>query len=94
MFRFLPAYLVFCLSAVSVFTFQNCENNDTPARILVFSKTEGYRHDCIPTGVAALRKLCHDNGIAMDTSEDAEDFNEKNLNVMLRWFSSAQRAMY
>jgi len=59
--------------------FFSCNNNDIPPRILVFSKTEGFRHDCIPTAVAALRKLCSENGIAMDTSEDAEDFTEKNL---------------
>lgn len=59
--------------------FISCEKGDIPARILVFSKTEGFRHDCIPTAVAALRKLCADNGIAIDTSEDAEVFTEKNL---------------
>lgn len=57
----------------------SCDKNDIPARILVFSKTEGFRHDCIPTAVAALRKLCADNGIAMDSSEEAEDFTENNL---------------
>lgn len=59
--------------------FFSCNSNDVPARILVFSKTEGFRHDCIPVAVSALRKLCSANGIAVDTSEDAEDFTEKNL---------------
>jgi len=56
-----------------------CDKNDIPARILIFSKTEGFRHDCIPTATAALRKLCADNGIAVDTSEESEIFTEKNL---------------
>jgi cytochrome c len=56
----------------------NCSDN-IPPRILLFSKTEGFRHDCIPTATAALRKLCLSNGIAVDTTEDAEDFTEKNL---------------
>ncbi len=56
----------------------NCSDH-IPPRILLFSKTEGYRHDCIPTATAALRKLCFANGIAVDTTEDAEDFNAKNL---------------
>lgn len=58
----------------------NCsDNNDIPPRILLFSKTEGYRHECIPTATAALRKLCLENGIAVDTTEDADDFTEQNL---------------
>ncbi len=61
------------------FLLSSCEKNDIPARILVFSKTAGFRHDCIPTATAVLRKLCADNGIAMDSSEDAEVFTEKNL---------------
>ena len=56
----------------------NCSDN-IPPRILLFSKTEGYRHECIPTATAALRKLCLSNGIAVDSTEDAADFNEKNL---------------
>lgn len=56
----------------------NCSDH-IPPRILIFSKTEGYRHECIPTATAALRKLCLANGIAVDTSEEAEDFNAKNL---------------
>ncbi len=68
------------LFVFSAALFQNCSSHsDIPARILIFSKTEGYRHDCIPTATAALRKLCHDNGIAVDTTEDAADFTEKNL---------------
>jgi cytochrome c len=61
------------------FVFHRCSDSDIPARVLVFSKTEGFRHECIPTGVAALRALCSANGIAVDSSEDAEVFTEKNL---------------
>lgn len=58
----------------------NCSDRDNiPPRILIFSKTEGYRHACIPVATAALRKLCLENGIAVDTTEDAADFNENNL---------------
>ncbi len=79
MFRFLPPVLLFCFGLGLLLSNQSCSDNDIPARILVFSKTEGYRHDCIPVGIAAMRQLCAENGIAMDTSEDAADFNEKNL---------------
>lgn len=67
----------FFFLALTIFL-PNCSDH-IPPRILLFSKTEGYRHECIPTATAALRKLCIANGIAVDTTEDAEDFNEKNL---------------
>jgi type 1 glutamine amidotransferase len=48
-------------------------------RVLVFSKTAGFRHDSIPTTVAALQRLGAQEGLAVDHSEDAGDFNDKNL---------------
>ncbi len=79
MFRFLAIFLVFCFGVPMLLSIPSCAGNDIPARVLVFSKTEGYRHESIPVGVAALRKMCYDHGMAMDSSEDAADFNEKNL---------------
>ena len=48
-------------------------------RILVFSKTAGYRHSSIPNGIAAIRKLGEENGFAVDATEDAGAFTSKNL---------------
>ncbi len=48
-------------------------------RVLVFSKTAGFRHDSIPTAAATLRRLAADAGMAADHSEDAGDFNPDNL---------------
>lgn len=48
-------------------------------RVLVFSKTKGYRHESITTGKAALQKLGGEKGFIADTTEVAEDFNEENL---------------
>ena len=48
-------------------------------RVLVFSKTAGFRHDSIPTAVAALQRLGAQEGMKVDHSEDPADFNEKNL---------------
>lgn len=50
-----------------------------PIRILVFTKTAGFRHASIPDGIAALRKIAQENGYLMDTTENAEQFNEENL---------------
>jgi cytochrome c len=48
-------------------------------RVLVFSKTTGYRHESIGPGKLALIKLGQQNGFEVDTTEDASKFNESNL---------------
>lgn len=48
-------------------------------RVLVFTRTAGYRHDSIPTAVATLQKLAGEAGLTADHSEDAGDFNTANL---------------
>ena len=48
-------------------------------KILVFSKTAGFRHDSIPNGIAAIRQLGTSNGFAVDATEDAAAFTTANL---------------
>jgi type 1 glutamine amidotransferase len=48
-------------------------------RVLVFSKTTGFRHDSIPDGIAAIRKLGQEHGFAVDDTEDATLFTDQNL---------------
>ena len=48
-------------------------------RVLVFSKTAGFPHSSIPNGIAAIRKLGQENGFAVDATEDAGAFTQKNL---------------
>ncbi|WP_341842745.1 ThuA domain-containing protein [Chitinophaga caseinilytica] len=48
-------------------------------RLLVFSKTAGFRHDCIPVAKVAMLKLGAENGYEVDTTEDASLFTAKNL---------------
>ncbi len=61
-----PFFFSFCTSSV-------------PPRVLIFSKTTGFRHQSIAAGKDALVKICYDNGILADTTENATFFNEKNL---------------
>ncbi|MFN7116956.1 MAG: ThuA domain-containing protein [Saprospiraceae bacterium] len=56
-----------------------CNNRSEQPRILVFSKTAGYRHSSIPKGVAAIRQLGKENNFAVDTTEDANWFTEDTL---------------
>lgn len=51
---------------------------DAP-RLLVFSKTAGYRHASIPDGIAALRQIGTDLGIEVDVTEDSLAFTPDRL---------------
>ncbi|WP_407649766.1 ThuA domain-containing protein [Goodfellowiella coeruleoviolacea] len=48
-------------------------------RVLVFSKTAGFRHDSIPAGIAAIRRLGSENAFAVDATENANAFTTQNL---------------
>ncbi|HOY19975.1 MAG TPA: ThuA domain-containing protein [Haliscomenobacter sp.] len=48
-------------------------------RILVFSKTAGFRHTSIEPGKIALIKMGQSQGFAVDTTENAAKFTEANL---------------
>ncbi len=51
----------------------------TGVRVLVFSRTAGYRHNSIPAGVAALREIGAQHGFAMDATEDPATFTDAGL---------------
>ena len=72
--RLVPLALLFAALGVPVAT----RSQDT-SRVLVFSKTAGYRHSSIGVGLAAIRKLGQENGFSVDATEDAGAFTSKNL---------------
>jgi cytochrome c len=48
-------------------------------RVLVFSKTTGFRHESIPAGIAAVRELGLRSGFAVDATENSASFTRANL---------------
>ncbi|MFB7248262.1 glycosyl hydrolase [Streptomyces populi] len=52
---------------------------DPAYKVLVFSKTAGFRHSSIDEGVAALRDLGAANNFTVDATEDAQAFTTGNL---------------
>lgn len=50
-----------------------------PYRVLVFTKTAGYRHASIPDGVTAIRRLGAEHGFAVDEAPDARLFTDAGL---------------
>lgn len=50
-------------------------------RVLVFTKTTGFRHDSIPNGIALVQALGAAHGFTVDASEDAALFTSQGLGV-------------
>jgi cytochrome c len=69
--------LKFALCACMLCMLISCKQGKD--KILVFSKTKGYRHESIEVGKPALIELGKRNNIEVDTTEDATFFNEDNL---------------
>ncbi|GHD23450.1 ThuA domain-containing protein [Streptomyces galbus] len=68
------ALLLGCASAPAA-----SQDADDGGRVLVFSKTAGFRHDSIPAGVAAVRELGESAGLTVDATEDARAFTPAGL---------------
>lgn len=68
----------FSLVIFVLFAFNKWEPVAKP-RVLVFSKTAGFRHESIKSGKAALIKLGKENGFLVDTTENENYFNEDSL---------------
>ena len=72
----LPILLAVALGGCSG---SNMSSAPTPPKVLVFSKTAGYRHASIPYGIAAIQRLGTANQFGVDASEDATLFNDATL---------------
>lgn len=53
--------------------------NNRKKQVLVFTKTNGYRHESIPDGIEALKKLGSENNFEINASEDSLIFTRQNL---------------
>jgi type 1 glutamine amidotransferase len=47
--------------------------------VLVFSRTAGFRHDSIPDGIEAVRRLGREHGFEVDATEDSAHFTDERL---------------
>jgi cytochrome c len=47
--------------------------------VLVFSKTAGFRHDSIPTGIETIRRLGDANRFTVTATENSADFTDRKL---------------
>lgn len=66
------------LMILALFLFSNTVSAQKK-RILVFSKTAGFKHSSIGVGVAAIQKLGAENKIDVDTTTNSSAFTPQNL---------------
>jgi len=59
--------------------FLQAANRPASFRVLVFSKTLGYRHDSITNGIATIRELGAQHGFDVDATEEPGAFTRTNL---------------
>ena len=52
---------------------------DSPFKVLIYSRTAGFRHSSIEAGIAAIQALGSENDFSVDSSEDPNDFTPENL---------------
>lgn len=74
---FITALLKCFPYALILMVFFACEKNEKT--VLVFSKTQGFRHGSIEVGVAAIKKLGQEHGFKVTATEDAAYFVEDSL---------------
>lgn len=64
---------------VSSLTFAQNEEMEPENSVLLFTRTEGWRHASIEPGAMAVKKLGQENGFSVTWTEDTYSFSEENL---------------
>jgi type 1 glutamine amidotransferase len=78
--RVLPGFGTF--AALLIFGAMLCSvraDTNNAFRVLIFSKTLGYRHASITNGIAAIRELGRQHDFAVEATEDSSAFTATNL---------------
>ena len=73
-----------CLRNLVIFSslllaFSSCSKKSGDPRVLVFTKTAGYHHESIANGVLAIQQLGKQHKFIVDTTSNADRFNEDSL---------------
>ncbi len=72
-------FIILILGAMGL-TIASCSKSRTGnPKVLVFTKTAGFRHSSISAGIKAIEQLGKTNGFDVDTTEDAGRFTEDSL---------------
>ncbi len=74
--------ILLLLCVFAGFSFTDINKKEMSAekdRVLIFSKTNGYRHESIEVGIAAIKKLGAENNFDVDATEDSLYLNDANF---------------
>ena len=74
--------ILFILTTLVCFSFINLQAKPLlvpPNKVLVFSKTNGYRHQSIEAGIEAIKKLGSENNFTVYATEDSLYLTDANL---------------
>src|SRR2546423_1518297 len=72
-------YVIGTLLFITILLIFSCNKRSGKPKVLVFSKTSGFHHESIADGNAAILKLGSENNFDVDTTTNAEWFNEDTL---------------
>lgn len=75
----LTALALTVLSTLGALVPSQAAHAAAPFKVLVFSKTTGFRHDSIPAGIQAIRNLGAANNFTVDATENDALFTDANL---------------
>ncbi|CAN5244157.1 hypothetical protein BH23BAC1_BH23BAC1_13130 [soil metagenome] len=80
-YRSFLSFLFYLFTGLIFLNITSCSDDpqERETRILVFSKTTGFRHASILDGKKALINLGIEHNVSVDTTEDATKFSENNL---------------
>ncbi|GJM35455.1 MAG: hypothetical protein DHS20C18_44560 [Saprospiraceae bacterium] len=56
-----------------------CNDVEDQFNVLIFSKTEAFRHESIEAGIVAIKKMGNEHHFAVEATEDADVFTQKEL---------------
>lgn len=75
---YLSSLMLVCIMMLGL-SLETFAQSNPQFRVLVFSRTKGFRHQSIPDGVVALKKLARDQIFDIYTTEDESYITDKNL---------------
>lgn len=74
----IPSLLLACILLIGLSSASFAQRN-AQFSVLVFSKTKGFRHQSIPDGVVAIKKIGKEQIFDVYSTEDADFITDKNL---------------
>ncbi len=74
--KFYISKFLILISLLLIFFLNKSFSQNAKARILVFSKTKGWKHTSIPFGISAIQKLGIENNYDVDTTKNSNLFSD------------------